>query len=147
MDGAADVGGIPERGSTQPSRGRGREGSVCREFQGVFLKQGGHRGCNINQIDSPDTGKLPRNSEGYWRRARGIMSPHLTSSLPKENCLILTLAHYLPAPCSCLVWLGRQTRGLREGFMKEEACDGRGSQRGQCERRPGGDLGKRRPVE
>lgn len=86
MDGAADVGGIPERGSTQPSRGRGREGSVCREFQGAFLKQGGHRGCNINQIDSPDTGKLPRDSEGYWRRVRGIMSPHLTFSLPKENC-------------------------------------------------------------
>lgn len=31
--------------------------------------------------------------------------------------------------------------------MKEEACDGRGSQRGQCERRPGGDLGKCRPME
>lgn len=81
------------------------------------------------------------------------MSPHLTSSLSKENCQhpycnpCPLPAHPLPIPCSCLVWLGRQTRGLREGFMKEEACDGRGSQRGQCERRPGGDLGKCRPME
>lgn len=79
------------------------------------------------------------------------MSPHSTSSFPRENCqhpysnLCPLPAH--PLLLSGLVWLGRQTRGLREGFMKEEARDGRGSQRGRCERRPGGELGKCRPVE
>lgn len=119
----------------QSSDAKQKQGQLLQEFLKQLRTGAGHSIKQLLGLEEPDVGRLQgavgAPGEGC-RQRRGRMSPRLTSKLPKEKCvnthiLALTPSYRLP-PCSCCVWLGRRSGVLREGFMKEEACYGEGSQ-------------------